>query len=327
MNRLVSIVMTVYNAEEYLAESIQSILNQTFTDYEFIIIDDCSTDHSLQIAQEYQKKDPRIIIHHHQQNLGIGGARNTGVNLAQGKYIAWMDADDVSMPERIEKEVSYLESNPQVGVISSNANLINRIGDFIDEVHMPQTHLLIEWAFSFYDPIINPAVMVRRDLYTKIGEYRNLAINKGEYFPEDYDLWVRMIRETQFHNLNQPLLNLRKHEQNITKTRYQSMMKNSVLICGWYLQSLNIPSIKASDARLIWSPVYFSTLFPTIRLIDCLYRFFVAKPEITQQEKEYIQKDFMQRIKLYMSQVHFGFSKLTLYFFLKIKENQMKVRE
>lgn len=313
MNKPVSVVMTVYNAQEYLAEAIQSILDQTFTDYEFIIVDDCSTDKSLQIAQVFQQKDPRIQIHHHEQNMGISGARNTGVKLAQGKYIAWMDADDISMPDRIEKELTFFENNPTVGVVSSCVNLIDKQGKNIGEVKMPLTQIPISWALCFYDPIINPAVMINRDLYARVGEYRNLVENKGDYFPEDYDLWVRLINETHFSNLCDPLVKLRKHEQNITKTRLQSTIKNSVRICGWYLQSLNTPSLKSSDAELIWNPATPSTLLPTVKVLNRIYRFFIAKEGITTEEKELIQIDYIYRLRIKVNQVPVSIPKLIGY--------------
>jgi glycosyltransferase involved in cell wall biosynthesis len=317
MDKLVSIVMTVYNAQEFLAEAIQSILDQTYTNYEFIIVDDCSTDKSLQIAQEFQHKDTRIQIHEHEQNMGISIARNTGLKLAHGKYIAWMDADDVSMPDRIEKELTFLENNPNVGVVSSYVNLIDRQGNLIGDVKMPQTQILISWALCFYDPIINPAVMINRDLYTRVGDYRNLAENKGDYFPEDYDLWVRMINETRFSNLGEPLVKLRKHEQNITKTKTQSTMMNSIRICGWYFQLLNIPSLRSSDAELLWKPATSSTLFPTYKVVNLLYRYFIAKEGITYQEKEYIKWDYIYRIKVILSQVHFCFTKPLIYILMR----------
>lgn len=327
MNKPVSVVMTVYNAQDYLPEAIESILNQTFTDYEFIIVDDCSTDNSLQIAREYEKMDARIQVHHHRQNMGIADARNTGLKLAQGKYIAWMDADDISMSERIEKELVFLESHPQVGVISSSAAIIDSKGNLLHEVHMPQMHFMIAWAFCFFDPIINPAVMLRRDLYSKVGVYRNLAENVGDYFPEDFDLWVRMITKTQFYNLNEPLLKLRKHENNITKTRTQSTLNNSLRICGWYLESLHNPKINASDAELLWNPVIASNSFSLFQVMYHLYRFFIKQEKITDQEKEFIKKDVVIRLRQILNENSSDISKIFFYCLMKKIEIEMRIRK
>jgi glycosyltransferase involved in cell wall biosynthesis len=322
MNKLVSIVMTVYNAQEFLSESIQSILDQTITDFEFIIIDDCSTDNSLNIAMEYQKKDSRIELHHHEKNMGIACARNTGIKLAHGKYIAWMDADDISKAQRIETELSFLEKNPQIGVVSSNANLIDRKGNLVDTVKMPQTNILIKWAFCFFDPIINPSVMINREIYSKAGEYRNLSEKKDDYFPEDYDLWIRIINLTQFHILNEPLISLRKHEQNITKTHLSSTITNSIRICGWYLQSLNSPKIKASDAELLWNPVTDVNVLQTFIVLKNLYHYFVSKEGINDQEEYYIQNDFICRINTLINYSTFGFKKIIIYVYKRIYQIQ-----
>jgi len=325
MDKPVSVVMTVYNAQDYLPEAIESILNQTFTDYEFIIVDDCSTDNSLQIASEYQKKDARIQVHHHQQNMGIAGARNTGLKLARGKYIVWMDADDVSLPARIEKELAFLESHPQVGVVSSSASLIDSKGNLLSVVHMPQSHFMIAWSFCFADPLINPAVMVKRALYSEVGEYRNLAENKGEYFPEDFDLWIRMITKTQFYNLSEPFLKLRKHEQNITKTRAQSALKNSIRICGWYLESLHNPKIDASDAELLWSPLTSSNSFSLFKLLTRLYHSFITQNNISIQEKEFIQNDYVYRVRQIINNASSGLPRFIILGFMRSVQIQIYI--
>lgn len=303
MNKLVSVVMTVYNTQDYLTEAIQSILNQTYTDFEFIIIDDCSTDHSLQIAMDFQNKDGRIQVHHLQKNMGIANARNAGIELAKGKYIAWMDSDDISMPERIEKELTFLESNPQISVVSSNAKLVNTYGEIIGEVCMPQTQKMIEWVLCFTDPIINPATMVRSEIYKIAGGYRNLAENKSEFFPEDFDLWVRLIHKIEFYNLQDYLLLLRKHEQNITKTLAPSILVNSIKVCGWYLESLNSPKIKASDAELLWNPGAFHKLPSIIKILSHLLWFFTTKKNITSQERLFIWNNYFYQIYFYSKQV------------------------
>ena len=112
----VSVVMPVYNAEKYLREAIDSILRQTFDDFEFIIVNDCSKDTSWDIMQEYARRDPRVILIYNAQNLGEAGARNVGMAQARGQYIAAMDADDVSMADRLALQVKYLDENPEVGL-------------------------------------------------------------------------------------------------------------------------------------------------------------------------------------------------------------------
>ncbi|MBA4384745.1 MAG: hypothetical protein C0410_08415 [Anaerolinea sp.] len=296
MNIPISVVMAVYNCQDFLPEAVESILSQTFGDFEFLIVDDCSTDDSLTIALDYQKRDARIRIHRHERNTGIVGARNTGLKLAQGKYIAWMDSDDVSMPERLEKQFLFMESHPEVGVSSANAIAIDENGNFLFRIQMPQSHILITWAFCFYDPIINPAVMANRKLCIQAGGYRDLAKNKTEYFPEDYDLWIRLSNQTHFYNFSEVLLKLRKHGKNITSTRLQSTLRNSSLICRAYLQSILGKEISQTPIEMIWEIANPPSLQGIPQLIEMLYNHFINLSEILPQEKKFIREDASLRL-------------------------------
>ncbi|MCL5126496.1 MAG: glycosyltransferase family 2 protein [Deltaproteobacteria bacterium] len=292
----VSVVMPVYNSQDFLPEAIESILSQTFRDFEFIIVDDCSTDNSAAIALDYQKRDARIRIHHHEQNTGIVGARNTGLELAQGKYIAWMDSDDVSMPERLAKQFLFMQSHPEVGITSTNAIMIDEKGNSLSDIQMPQTHILITWAFCFYDPIINPAVMANRELCSQAGGYRDLAKDKTEYFPEDYDLWIRLSNQTHFYNFNEVLLKLRKHGKNITSTRLQSTLRNSSLICRAYLQSMLGREIPQTHLEMVWGIANPPRLRGIPQLIEKLYSRSINLPEISPLEKQLIREDAAMRL-------------------------------
>ena len=133
---LVSVIMSVYNGEKYLVQAIDSILNQTYQNFEFIIIDDCSTDNSSHILQEYAKKDSRIKIIKKEKNIGIKGFienLNLGISIAEGKYIARMDADDISLPERFQKQVTFLENNPEIFMVGAQIDFINEKNEIIGE--------------------------------------------------------------------------------------------------------------------------------------------------------------------------------------------------
>lgn len=322
MKNLISVIMPVYNGQDYLAEAIKSILNQSFSDFEFIIIDDCSTDNSLEIAEYFLKQDNRIKITKLAKNIGIVGALNVGLNVAQGKYIARMDADDISVPERLEKQYSFLENHPEVGLVSSDVSVIDSSGKIQFIIQMPQTKNMINWAFCYFDPIVHPTVMVKNSLISLSGGYRNQIENEEDYFPEDYDLWVRIIRNTEFYNLSEPLLRLRKHDNNITKKNEISIMKNSIRVCGWYLQSLNSPKIKASDAELLWNPVTDANVLQTFKVLRHLYHYFISKEGINDQEKYYIQNDFICRINTLINYSSFGFQKIIIYVYKRIYQIQ-----
>ena len=122
----ISVIMAVYNSEKFLNESINSILNQTFKDFEFIIINDCSTDNSLKIIKEFIKKDNRIKLINNERNLGAAGTRNEGLKIAKGKYIAILDSDDISYTQRFVIQYNYLEDNPHITQLHGDYLLIHK---------------------------------------------------------------------------------------------------------------------------------------------------------------------------------------------------------
>ncbi len=209
----VSVILPVYNGEDFLKEAIESILSQTFTDFEFIIIDDGSTDGTSAILKDYQKIDNRIIVHQY-DHRGLIQTLNEGCRLAHGDYIARMDADDISMPERLEKQVNYLEKNPDIGVLGCGVKIIDSRGKEIKIIRFPKEHGVLKWRLCFYNALTfaHPAVIMRRTLIEEVGGYNSEAIHS-----EDYELWRQLSKLTRFSNLQEVLFCLRKHESNITR--------------------------------------------------------------------------------------------------------------
>ena len=195
----ISVVMPVYNSEKYLKESIESILNQTFTDFEFIIVDDQSTDSSWQIIQEYANKDSRIIAVKNTGKKGCYPARNCGNKLAKGKYIAVMDSDDISLPYRLQKQFDFMEQNPDIGICGSWAK---NFGDKNDIIKTFLNHEEIRDITFFYCSMVHPSV---------------IFINNGIFYSEeynstqDYALWCRKTNELNFANIPEVLLLYRRH--------------------------------------------------------------------------------------------------------------------
>lgn len=189
MNRMprVSVIMSAYNAQAYLREAIESILNQTFSDFEFLIIDDGSTDSTAAILDSYQ--DVRIVRVKHETNIGHARGLNEGLQLARGEFIARMDADDISVPERFAEQVRYLDQHPQVAVLATWVQLIR--GEVVsNEVWMPSsTPAVLAWQLTWRCPIGHPSIMMRRASVVKAGGYQ-------EHFryAEDRDLWIRLIQ-------------------------------------------------------------------------------------------------------------------------------------
>ena len=169
MSPQVSVVMPVYNGERYLAEAIASILGQTYADFEFIIVDDGSTDGSAEIICEFVERDSRIQFIRLDRNMGHATARNNGISVASGKYVANMDCDDVCLPDRLRRQVNFLESNPNIDVLGSNLMVVDQDLRFRYELIMWQEHALIAWGLFFWANVPHPATMIRREPLVAVG--------------------------------------------------------------------------------------------------------------------------------------------------------------
>jgi glycosyltransferase involved in cell wall biosynthesis len=201
--------MPVYNAEKYITEALDSIIEQTFRDFELIVIDDGSADRSSTIIESYTKKDRRVSVHR-QSNSGLITSLNRGCSLARGKYIARMDADDVSLPERFERQLEYLERHPHVGLLGTWIQDLGPNGEPGPVWPLPTTPALIAWFLMFGNCIAHPSVMGRRELIQKLG-YRTEATHV-----EDYDLWIRLSAVSGLANLPEVLVKCRVLNQSVS---------------------------------------------------------------------------------------------------------------
>lgn len=199
---MISVIMPVYNAQQYLREAIDSVLDQTFSDFEFIIFDDGSTDESLKIIQSYQ--DPRIRLISGKGNRKLVPPLNEAMQMAKGKYLARMDSDDISLSNRFEEQVAFMEKNPDIDVCGTFFRTIGgRVN--LSKVY-PIFDLEIKLAMLFYCPFAHPTVMMRRS--TMINKC--FFYDKQFLYAEDYDLWSRMSAfGCTFHNIPEVLLRYR----------------------------------------------------------------------------------------------------------------------
>ncbi len=217
----VTVLMSVYNEEPRLRESVESILNQTFRDFECIFINDCSTDKSREILAEYASHDRRIAIYDNSRNLGLTKSLNIGLNFANGTYIARMDADDFSQPERFEKQVAFLEKRPEVGILGSHCEIVDPQGN--SSIHkVPLSDLHIRWTSLLTNPFLHSALMLRREVLTKY----QLQFDETFQTTQDYELWTRILRVTSGANLNEPLLRKRIVERGISVTLRTTQLQN-----------------------------------------------------------------------------------------------------
>lgn len=197
-NPLVSVVMSVYNTEKYLKESIESILNQTFKEFEFIIVNDGSNDNSLEIIKSYN--DTRIVILN-QSNTGLAKALNNGIRLAKGKYIARMDADDISHPDRITKQVVFLNENPEYAVIGSNSTFIDMQSNRLYDSNYVLNDEEIRNRLPL-SPFFHSSTMFQKIIFEEIGGYNE----KIRHHFEDRILWNQMAKYGKLYNLPESLI-------------------------------------------------------------------------------------------------------------------------
>ena len=194
----VSVVMSVYNGECYLREAVESILNQTFTDFQFVIVDDGSADTTVSILESY--KDARIRLLTNEQNLGLTRSLNRALLHATGEFIARIDADDIALPERLSKQVAYLDAHPEVGLIGSAIWSVDVTGRRVLKT-VPTQDVIIRWCLLFSNCINHPTALFRRSLLERVGVY-----DSNIRYAQDYELWSRFSRMTRLANLPDPLV-------------------------------------------------------------------------------------------------------------------------
>ncbi|HCU58914.1 MAG TPA: glycosyl transferase [Alphaproteobacteria bacterium] len=199
----VSVIMPAYNVEQYIKEAIDSILNQTFQDFEFIILNDGSTDNTAQIVRSF--KDKRIKFIDNPYNQGFIASLNQCLDIAKGEYIAKMDSDDISLPERLEKQVKYLDNNPQVGLVGTGYKAFGK-KEFI--VIHPQKSTYLDLLQGCCTTIF----MCRKSTLDK----NNLRFRKEYLYAEDYDFYARFIKSAPIHNIQEVLYLYRWHGNNVS---------------------------------------------------------------------------------------------------------------
>jgi len=195
--------MSVHNDLQYLRESVDSILNQSLGDFEFILIDDGSTDGSGSFLKNLS--DPRVKLIVNASNIGLTASLNLGLEIAHGKFLARMDADDISEPQRLQRQVEFLEAHPQIGIVGCSRHLIDEAGKTVAIAPALEDDLAIRWKCLMGNPFAHPTVMIRRQV---------LLDNALRYDPffrtaQDYELWTRLLPCTQAANLPEPLLRYR----------------------------------------------------------------------------------------------------------------------
>ena len=242
----ISVVMPVYNREQYLKESIESILNQTFTDFEFIIVDDQSKDSSWQIIQDYATKDSRITAVKNNGIKGCWAARNLGWDLTKGKYMAIMDSDDIALPERLQKEFDFMEQNPDIDICGA---WMKNFGKSSKIISFPTSHQDIRDQLFFINSMSQPTVIMRLSSVSNI-RYKNTVT-------EDYELWCRIIDNLKFANIPEALIFYRIHANQIGVTNKTEQNNNADDIRLRNLENIGL-NLSDEEKRIYLELLYWS---------------------------------------------------------------------
>ena len=244
--------MSVHNEEKNLHKSLNSIINQTYRNWELIIIDDNSLDNSLKIILEFCKKDQRIKYFKNSKNKGIPFSLNKALKLSKGELIARMDGDDIAIESRFQKQINYLEKNPKIDILGGGALIHNTNSGLTNKVLMPEFHNEIIDRLFMTSPFIHPTIMAKKEFYKKNNYYNEKYKNS-----EDYELFFRASKNSTYHNLQEILIEYNFNEKLIYKRLYGSIL----------VRFKNIKKFKE-----IFQAIYYSTV-----QIAQSFRFFVKK--------------------------------------------------
>ncbi len=261
----ISVVMPVYNSEKLVWETIESILNQTFIDFEFIIVDDCSTDKSWNIIQKYANKDRRIKAYRNKKNLGVVKTRNKMLDLINhnSKYIAMIDSDDIAKPERLDKQIKFLEKNTDYAIVWAFLEIIDKNGKTIWYRKYPVTPDEIGKTICKKSPLAQPSVMVRKSAWDKVWKY-----NKNFERVQDYELWFRFFKKWyKLANLPEYLLKYRIHSNQGKSKHLKLTIKNTLKI-----QTSNLKYCKNKLSTFLYMLVELFLLFLPSSLILNLFK-------------------------------------------------------
>lgn len=215
---MVSVVMSVFNGERFLREAVESILNQSFREFEFVIIDDGSTDGTDSILDSYERTAPGVRVYN-QENRGLIESLNRACGLARGKYIARMDADDIALKDRLMQQIEFMEEHAGVGVLGGAVEQVDATGRRVRTVHFPLDHADIISTLVCSSPFSHPAVVIRKEVFVSVGGYRSAFADA-----EDYDLWLRMAERCELANLEAAVLKYRIHPNRVSHRHMQQQI-------------------------------------------------------------------------------------------------------
>ncbi len=308
-----SVVLPVYNSANWLQAAIDSVLSQTYADFEFLIIDDGSTDESPKILAGL--KDPRIGIHTMEKNMGLIHCLNFGLKIARGRYIARMDADDICHPERFEKQIAFMEQHRDVGICGTQISIIGS-----DYIHRrPCSDNELRWWIFRGSPFAHPSVLMR----TEVIRNNKLSYNPKALVAEDFDLWWRIAFFCRLANLNEELLEYRVHSAQESSERSQVQLSNHRISLIAFLETLKLDHRRYDPDRItamlsgnlpsdpdnfIWIHRFFSSMKSSQSAISFFGSASLSECE-SERKKFYLQNLTQFNLKLLPFCFNFSFLK------------------
>ena len=267
---LVSILLPVFNGEKHLEETITSIIQQSYTNFELLIIDDGSTDKSLHIIKNFN--DNRIKLYQNKLNIGLINTLNYALKFCKGELIARMDADDISSKYRIEKQVKLFCVNNTIDICGTNFHLIDDKGINLKIIRHPKSHQSIKFNFIYHSVINHPSVMFRRKVY---DENNNNFYNIAYKYVEDLELWLRLVFNYKFYNINENLFSYRIHTSQVSncnqiiQTELSNRIKDEYILKLFpYLNEVDFSIVQSFFNRdLLLKQYKFNNLIKISRLI------------------------------------------------------------
>lgn len=287
MNR-VTVVMPVLNGEAHVAEAVASILRQTLRDFELLVIDDGSSDQSAAVVEGF--RDPRVRVLRNPTNLGVIASLNRGLDAAESEYVARMDADDVSLPERLERQVAFLEAHRDVGVLGTRIRFFGQSDGVWD---VPADHASIRCHLLFGNALAHPTVMLRAAVLRRHG----LRYDARQIHVEDYDLWVRCAEHTRLENLPEPLLRYRVHAANISIVHTDAQTAAADLVRARQLVALGIEPTREEAA--LHGSIGSQRFRPGAAYLAAVERWLIRLEAQNRAQKRYVAGAFRRTLAAY----------------------------
>ncbi len=299
-NPLISIIMPAYNCDKYLAQSIDSIISQTYKNWELIVIDDNSTDESKNIALSYNQKDHRIIVVENKYNKGIHGALNSGLDICRGDFIARADGDDINLSERLNTQLEFLHNNQDIDIVGTGYQLFGNNKN--KKVFHPSSSAFLAYKFISNTYFCHPSVMFRKNVLSTIPHYPEVAC-------EDFAFFSKIIQKHKGANINKIMLLYRQHESNYSNTANKNIEES---VKDTFLENYKFYTGEEKDSEIFYD-------FQHNKKIDCKNLFLINKinKKIAKSIKDKYRLSYLEYLNLIISQTR-DLIKVSIFTKLKI---------